>query len=86
MSIRIPKYRLHKGSGQAFVQIKGLRRYLGKQGPKESWERYQRVIAEICVGPFMPAVPSSPHHFPGDRMALVELLARCWHFAEGCYV
>ncbi len=26
MSLRIPKYRLHKGSGQALVQIDGLRR------------------------------------------------------------
>lgn len=26
-TVKIPKYRLHKGSGQAFVQVKGRRHY-----------------------------------------------------------
>jgi hypothetical protein len=30
MSFRTPKYRLHKGSGQALVQISGVRVDLGK--------------------------------------------------------
>ena len=71
---RLPKYRHQKGSGQAFVQIKGHRHYLGKHGSEESWERYRRVIAEICVAPSTPT-PSNPRRFPGDSMALVELLA-----------
>ncbi len=36
MSTRLPKYRLHKGSGQALVQIEGQRIYLGLHGTKES--------------------------------------------------
>ena len=29
---RIPKYRHHKGSGQAFIQVRGELHYLGKYG------------------------------------------------------
>ena len=36
MSVRIPKYRLHKASGQALVAINGRRIYLGKTGPKKA--------------------------------------------------
>ena len=41
--VRVPKYRLHKGSGQAIVQIDGCRHYLGKHGTEESMAR--------CSGP-----------------------------------
>ena len=30
MTVRVPKYRLHKGSGQPLVEIDGRRIYLGK--------------------------------------------------------
>ena len=46
MSFRTPKYRLHKGSGQALVQINGERIYLGKYGSEESKEKYKRLVAE----------------------------------------
>lgn len=39
-------YRLHKATGQAFVQIKGRRRYLGKHGTAASREKYNRLLAE----------------------------------------
>lgn len=32
MSVRVPKYRHHKPSGQALVSIRGKRIYLGKHG------------------------------------------------------
>ena len=41
-TVKVPKYRHDKGSGQAFVQIKGHRHYLGKFGTDESHERYRR--------------------------------------------
>jgi hypothetical protein len=50
-SPRLPSYRLHKGSGQAFVQVQGRRHYLGKHGAAESHERYDRAIAEILTHP-----------------------------------
>ena len=46
MSFRTPKYRFHKGSGQALVQINGTRIYLGKHGTSESKERYRQAVAE----------------------------------------
>jgi hypothetical protein len=47
----VPKYRRHKGSGQAFVQFKGCRRYLGKYGTPKSKELYAGFIAELAVRP-----------------------------------
>lgn len=41
-----PKYRLHKPSGRAYVEIEGKAIYLGKHGSAESRERYARTIAE----------------------------------------
>ena len=46
MSFRTPKYRLHRGSGQALVQVNGKRIYLGKYGTEESKERYRKIVAE----------------------------------------
>jgi len=45
----IPSYRLHKASGQAFVELGGRRIYLGKHGSKASREEYERQIAEMVV-------------------------------------
>ena len=38
-------FRLHKGTGQAYVQLNGRRHYLGRHGP-EAKERYDRLIGE----------------------------------------
>lgn len=43
-------YRLHKASGQAFVEIDGRRTYLGTFGAKSSLERYDRIVAEYRAG------------------------------------
>ena len=42
----IPNYRLHKSTGQAFVELSGRRFYLGKHGSKASREEYERRIAD----------------------------------------
>jgi integrase len=42
-------YRLHRGSGQAVVTLKGQTYYLGKYGSQESKEKYHRLIAESMV-------------------------------------
>jgi len=44
-SPRIPKYRLHKASGQAVVTLSGRDIYLGKHGSEESNARYHEEIA-----------------------------------------
>jgi hypothetical protein len=46
MSVQTPKYRLHKGSGQALVQINGQRLYLGVYGSDGSKQAYRRLVAE----------------------------------------
>jgi len=43
---RIPSYRHHKPSNQAFVELSGKRHYLGRYGSPESRERYKRMLAE----------------------------------------
>ena len=45
----IPNYRLHKASGQAFVELDGRRFYLGKYESKASREEYDRRIAEYLA-------------------------------------
>lgn len=43
---RLPKYRLHRASGQAIVTLNGQDHYLGSHGTKDSHAAYDRVIAE----------------------------------------
>jgi hypothetical protein len=43
---RIPKYRLHTGSGQALVVLNSRRHYLGAHGTPESKQRDERLVAE----------------------------------------
>ncbi len=41
-----PKYRLHKTSGRACVEIAGRIHWLGEHGSPESLEKYHRLVAE----------------------------------------
>jgi hypothetical protein len=41
---RLPKYRLHKASGQAIVTLNGFDHYLGPHGTEESKQAYQREL------------------------------------------
>jgi integrase len=79
----IPKYRRHKASGQAFVQVKGCRQYLGKYGTPKSKELYARVIAELAVRPAA-VLPATLAAKPTD-LTIVELAAAHLDFAETYY-
>ncbi len=81
VSFSVPKYRHHKGSGQAFVQIKGKRHYLGSYGSPKSKEAYSRFVAELAVNPI--AQPS-PNAQP-VAITVVELAAAYQDFAEEYY-
>ena len=71
-SVRVPKYRHHKGSGQAFVQLKGERFYLGKYGTEDSQEHCRRFIAEnVTLSRPATIAPASPV----DGLTVVELVA-----------
>lgn len=88
-STRIPKYRLHKATGQAFVQINGRRRYLGKHGSPESEEKYRRVIAEHLAQPIAADVQSNAlngKHRTSEVITVVELCAAYWLHAKAYYV
>jgi hypothetical protein len=44
--IRIPSYRLPKGSGQAVMVLNGRSVYLGVWNSSESHAKYERAVAE----------------------------------------
>ncbi len=82
-SVSVPKYRHHKGSGQAFVQLNGRRHYLGKWDSPKSKEAYARFVAELAVSPaaievLVPATPAS-------QFTVVELIAAYLKYARGYY-
>lgn len=82
MSIRVPKYRLHKATGQALVEIRGHRTYLGKYDSPSSHERYRQMIAEL-----MSATPAQS--ISTDRpepLQVDEVILRYFQFAKGYYV
>jgi integrase len=88
MSTHVPKYRLHKGSGQALVQINGERIYLGKHGTPESEEKYQRLIAEWLAALHEQtqgkvATPSTVSRFD---LTINEVVLAYIKFARGYYV
>ena len=86
MSTRLPKYRLHKGSGQALVQIEGQRIYLGKHGTKESKEKYHRVVGEWLATNKASATSSSAGRTLGSEITVNELLLAFWPHAQKRYV
>ena len=45
LSVKAPKYRLHKPSGQAVVTLNGRDVYLGAYGSPESKARYNQLVA-----------------------------------------
>jgi hypothetical protein len=67
MSFQVPKYRLHKGSGQALVQVGGRRVYLGKYGSARSKEKYRRLVAEALTRKDLPAAVRS--NLPGGGLS-----------------
>ena len=50
MTVRPPKYQLHKATGQARVRFKGRDIYLGKYRSRKSEERYVSLNNDVFVG------------------------------------
>ena len=72
---KIPKFRRHKASGQAFVELNGRRLYLGRHDRPETRAEYDRVIAEwLAAGRQLPVPP--------EDLTVVEFLARFLDAAE----
>lgn len=72
--MRIPGYRHHKPSGQAFIEWRGKRYYLGKHGSLASKDAYKRFLQQHVL----PHHPVPPEIKPG-RLSIATL---CVHFLE----
>ena len=86
MSFRTPKYRRHKGSGQALVQLNGERIYLGKYGTEESKEKYRRLVAEFLAGSQKPKAASQGAFRSASPIKVKELILAFWRHAKQRYV
>ncbi|MFH1918784.1 MAG: hypothetical protein ABIP48_02710 [Planctomycetota bacterium] len=84
---KVPKYRLHKPSGQALVQVAGQRIYLGKYGSDESRRKYDQIIgqflAERSAGQ---EARFSPRPSKAQPITIAELCLAYWQHAERYYV
>ena len=75
-TLRTPKYRHHKPSGQAVVTLNGRDFYLGRHGTEESQAEYRRLIAEwLTTGRQV----ASPSNGPADLTVNELLLAYLRH-------
>ena len=77
----IPNYRLHKATGQAFVELAGRRFYLGKHGSKASREKYEKHIADYLANG-----RKLPPTLVKSGISCQELAIHFLEWAEGYYV
>ncbi|MHB9081058.1 MAG: tyrosine-type recombinase/integrase [Pirellulaceae bacterium] len=78
-SARLPKYRRHKATGQAVVNLSGKDFYLGPHGSKVSRMQYDRLVCEwLEAGRHLPQ--------PVSDLTILELASRYWKFAKSYYV
>lgn len=78
VSLRVPKYRRHKPTGQAVVTLCGRDIYLGKHGSAASREAYNRHIAEWMQNDGRP--PAREH-----VATVTEVVVAYTEFATGYY-
>jgi integrase len=69
----IPKYRLHKASGQASVTLKGKTFYLGKFKCKESYQKYNALIAQYIANQQTLPPALTPSHITCQELAVQYL-------------
>jgi integrase len=78
ISVRTPKLRHHKPTGQGYVVLNGKYIFFGPYGDPDVIEQYHRTIAEWVAN------GRQPQKTPED-ITINELLARFWVYAEGYY-
>jgi integrase len=76
--LRLPKYRLHKASGQAVVTLRGRDVYLGEFNTPASHEKYQATIAEFIAGRGVTAEERA-------HITVAELILHYWRYAQESY-
>lgn len=82
--LKPPSYRRHS-TGQAFVEIRGRRYYLGPHGSEASHAAYKQKLEELWLKPPSPAPELGLTPTQVDRLAIVDLLERYKVFAEQHY-
>ncbi|MEL6497598.1 MAG: tyrosine-type recombinase/integrase [Planctomycetota bacterium] len=81
---RLPKFALHKASGQARVCLGGRDIYLGPYDLLATREKYDRLIAEyLAAGRNVDLMPSVSRR---DRFCVIDLIAAFKDHAEAYYV
>lgn len=79
--LRVPRYRLHKPSGQAVVTLNGRDFYLGGFDSPASREKYDRLVAEwLANGRRLPSKIAS------HEISVVELILHYWRHCQTYYV
>ncbi len=73
----IPKLRLHKASGRAYVVLNGRSFFVGAYGSKEAEQNYNRVIAEW--------LSNGKQSSTANQITINEIIARFWVYAQGYY-
>lgn len=75
---KLPKFRIHKGSGQAFVELSGKRFYLGRHDTQKAQQQYHALVAEwLAAGCQLRIDP--------DEITIKEMIARYWVHAQQYY-
>jgi len=78
VSVRTPKLRLHKATGQGYAVLNGKYIFFGLYDTPEAVENYHRAVAEWHANGRQSQAPTS-------EITIQELLARYWVYAEGYY-
>ena len=77
----VPKYRKHRASGQAFVELNGHRHYLGPHGTCVSRNEYDRLVGEWLQN----GRRLKPADSDSGGLLVIELLASYLAFANTYY-
>ncbi len=81
LTVKVPKYRLHRASGQAVVTLTGRDLYIGAYNSDESKAEYNRLIAEWQMSGRQLPVPVRSNSLSVDELILAFL-----EHAHGYYV
>lgn len=77
----VPKYRKHRGSGQALVVLNGQEHYLGRYGSKSARQKYDQLLREwLAAGRSL-----SPAKMNGESTSVVELVVSYLQHAKKHY-
>lgn len=81
LSKALPKYRKHRASGRAVVNLNGKDHYLGPHDTKTSKLEYDRIIGEwLANGRRLPVQVND------DTITVLNLCAAYWRFCKSYYV